>query len=421
MKSQFIKSNILVFLITNSANVLAYVFQLYAARLLPVDDYGVFNAINSSSVVLSSFLAVLPLLITKYAIKVNDKVKISALLNASLKFSVYSMLVIGVIFYIFSAQIIEKYTYENYEMFQYFNLILFSGLMLAILYGVLQGLLMYIESSIKNLLLNVVKLLLLVLVANFVIGTYVAPLIAIIGSNILISISIVIYLLRNEHIILKTSIRACINISDLATTFKLAIPIWLSIIATTVITNIDILMVHYFLTEHDTGIYSTISIISKIGLFLTGAFMVVLFPYVSKEFEQGKQTVSYLYTTVFLAFLISISYLGIIYMFPEFIINLLFGEKYVEGSEVLVYATLAMSLFSISQIMINYFMAKEFFGFLPYLFMGILIMFGIVYFHFNDSIIHISYALVIGQIITFLMLVLFMQVKYKKHQPIIKV
>ena len=59
MTFSFVKSSFWILIIANSANVAQYASQLILGRYLQVADYGIFNAVNSLSLIVVTFVAVI--------------------------------------------------------------------------------------------------------------------------------------------------------------------------------------------------------------------------------------------------------------------------------------------------------------------------------------------------------------------------
>ena len=72
MTLSFVKSSFWILIIANSANVAQYASQLILGRYLQVADYGIFNAVNSLSLVVVTFVAVIPFIVSKYMIRYQD-------------------------------------------------------------------------------------------------------------------------------------------------------------------------------------------------------------------------------------------------------------------------------------------------------------------------------------------------------------
>ncbi|HIE01947.1 MAG TPA: polysaccharide biosynthesis protein, partial [Thiotrichaceae bacterium] len=67
----FLQTNFLIVIILNSGNFFNYVFQLIIARSLSAADYGIFNALNSFSMMVIAPLGVIPFIITRYTVRLS--------------------------------------------------------------------------------------------------------------------------------------------------------------------------------------------------------------------------------------------------------------------------------------------------------------------------------------------------------------
>ena len=86
MTFSFVKSSFLILIIANSANVAQYASQLILGRYLKVVDYGIFNAVNSLSLVVITFVAVIPFIVSKYLIRYQDNLDFRNILLQKIKF-----------------------------------------------------------------------------------------------------------------------------------------------------------------------------------------------------------------------------------------------------------------------------------------------------------------------------------------------
>jgi O-antigen/teichoic acid export membrane protein len=149
----------------------------------------------------------------------------------------------------------------------------------------------------------------------------------------------------------------------------------LTLFVMVVITNIDVVLVKHYADDVAAGEYSVGAVISRIAVFVPGVLLSVLFPQVSQNSADGKSSIVTLAVVMGLTILLSGSLLLIILFFPEFIIKLFFGEKYIAASEVLVIISLAMSEVAVLSVIFNFLLAKRMYAFL-YLSYAILFVSG---------------------------------------------
>ncbi|MCL6500642.1 MAG: hypothetical protein K6T16_01255 [Candidatus Pacearchaeota archaeon] len=124
--------------------------------------------------------------------------------------------------------------------------------------------------------------------------------------------------------------------------------------------SIDIIMARYFFSPIDAGLYSAISVIGKVVLFGSAGLTRAMFSEVTEKHEKQKTERSRKESRKILfralGFLATIS--GIIlflsFIFPEVIINLVVGNKYIAATPLLKYMVLAMTFLSFSSLIIFY-------------------------------------------------------------------
>lgn len=179
--------------------------------------------------------------------------------------------------------------------------------------------------------------------------------------------------------------------------------IFLAITIFVLIYNIDVIFAKAFFTPEVAGKYAVASLISKIILFLTMAIGSVMFPINSERFINGKDTGTIFKKTVIITLAICGISLILFLLFPENIIKILFGEKYISISGILLYIGIAFSSISFLNILILNSISKNIFR-LPQLFYIILSFTVQITFLsvFNKTIEMFSFAFMISSIIAVL-------------------
>mgnify|MGYP003308121516 CR=1 FL=1 len=106
MTLSFVKSSFWILFIANTANVAQYSSQLILGRYLQVADYGIFNAGNSLSLVVVTFVAVIPFIVSKYMIRFQHDLDFrNKLLQKITNFVFFSNLLFFVFLFIFDPYI----------------------------------------------------------------------------------------------------------------------------------------------------------------------------------------------------------------------------------------------------------------------------------------------------------------------------
>ena len=90
MSLNFAKSSFWILIISNSANIAQYLSQLILGRNLEVGDYGIFNAVNSLSLIVVTFVAVIPVIVSKYMIFYQDDIEFRNYLLQRISLFIYT-------------------------------------------------------------------------------------------------------------------------------------------------------------------------------------------------------------------------------------------------------------------------------------------------------------------------------------------
>jgi O-antigen/teichoic acid export membrane protein len=149
-----------------------------------------------------------------------------------------------------------------------------------------------------------------------------------------------------------------------------------------IISYMDIPLVKHYFDEYQAGIYSSASIIGKIGFFLPTVLLHAFFPEVINNDKLGKSSIPLLAFMLGITFLICSSYVLVVFFFKEIIITLLFGEKYLLAGEYLTKITIFMSIVGVITVLFNFFLAKEIYHYL-YISVFVLIL-GVLVFVFSE-------------------------------------
>jgi O-antigen/teichoic acid export membrane protein len=123
--------------------------------------------------------------------------------------------------------------------------------------------------------------------------------------------------------------------------------------------NLDLVLAQHFLTGTDAGLYAAASEIGKIIFFMVGSLSIVLIP---KAMEQKTNKIDsriFLFKTIALSFVIALIGLIGYFLLPHLVVSLLYGPKYVGIEGIILITGITMTFFSISSLLINYFIAVE--------------------------------------------------------------
>lgn len=122
--------------------------------------------------------------------------------------------------------------------------------------------------------------------------------------------------------------------------------------------SIDVILVKKFLPADQAGLYSSISLIGKIIIYLTTPLSQVAFSfYTGSESKQHSHLI--LIALTFLFGVIGGFTAIIYYLYPELVVNLIFGSKYLVISNLIWLAAIVGTLYSLVTLYAQYFIAKN--------------------------------------------------------------
>ena len=136
-----------------------------------------------------------------------------------------------------------------------------------------------------------------------------------------------------------------------------------------IINNSDILLVKHYFNPYNAGLYASLALIGRVVYFTAWMFVMLLLPKVIELKKEGKKTHLILFRYIGYIFFLSCIITTSCALFPETIVQLLFGESYLEISSLLWKYSLATSLFAVSNIFAYYFLSLD--QYIPIIISGI--------------------------------------------------
>ncbi len=321
-KNSVIRNSILLMILINLGNLANFVFHFVMGRMLPVADYAslVFltNIIGIFGVAGNSIQTIVSKKTTHF-ITENRKDKIKGMLNHF--FSRITLLAI----LIFLVYLVVFWFLKDEFKIEY-GLIILSGLLVffflwaPILNGVVQGMKNFGSLGSSFLFSMLIKLGFAILLTYFGFKVYGAITGIVLGG--IVSIIILIFtinpIIKEKAVYENFKIRTRENMN-----------IFLAMALIVVFYSLDIILVKFFFSAEIAGEYGAVSTIAKIGLFGTMAVGNAMFPISSERFEKKESSKSIFMKSLGLVSIIGLIFVILVFLFPEQIVNLFYGEKYV--------------------------------------------------------------------------------------------
>jgi O-antigen/teichoic acid export membrane protein len=390
----FFKTGFLLIFLSNISNVLNYGLMILISRQLTKADLSIFTSVTATGIVATSFLSVVPsiyvMVFNDMSLDRNRRDKILNQLNLwilSVSFVFYILLCIA------SFPVSSLLNIETPLPMLFYSACLLNSLFLQVFVGYCQGQHRYEVIQVQVFLLSLIKLFITFLLLN----TF--------GDNIYFVFSAefiaTIFALAFLYSRLKLRIfKSKLDFSIIKKYVKKSIPVGATLFISGALLSSDIALAKHLFTPYETGDYSVASNLGKIAFFVSGAISGVVFAMTHGEISKGNNTLKVL----FLAILASLACGGIVVMiaiyFPEKLILLLFGKKFLSSIDVFQMLSISMTLLSVNTIIFNYLLARSEYGYIKY---AIFIL-ALYFFTANSGLVSNSYEL--ASLVTATMIIL---------------
>jgi O-antigen/teichoic acid export membrane protein len=124
-----------------------------------------------------------------------------------------------------------------------------------------------------------------------------------------------------------------------------------------IINNSDIILVKHYFNNEQAGLYASLALIGRVVYFVAWMFVMLLLPKVIQLKKDGKETQPILMKYVMYVAVLSAGIVLITFVFPETVVNLMFGKEYLSMAFLLWKYALATSIFAIANIFAYYFLS----------------------------------------------------------------
>ena len=377
-----------------AGGILGYLFQIIMGRMLSVSEYGIFSALMAMIVVIGAPMATLSMIISRRVSTYRSEQD-----NGKLGYLFYwinrKLLLIAVVLIVlvvFNIKPLQNFLLIEKSAHLYLLLIiLLIAFPQAVNNAYLQGLQYFKWLSVSGVLATLLKIIIAVILIYFGLGVAGAL------GGVIFSTFIILIL---TYVVLRPSLSK--NNASISNTthllFKSAMPVLLANVAFAVMTQIDMVLVKYYFSEQEVGIYAAASILGKAVMYLPGGIAMALFPMVAENHASGKSSAHLMFQAVGVTALLSLTGALFYYFFADSIIVLLYGNDYKEAANVLKYfgfAILPMALIMVAE----HFLIAMGRVLFTYLFMVVAPLQLIAIYYYHDTLLDIVAVLSISGII----------------------
>jgi O-antigen/teichoic acid export membrane protein len=366
LENALLRSSVIFFVSTMLVNIGNYIFQTAMGSYLTKESYGELGALMSIFYLFSVFGATLQNAVIRYVATYKAENNMERLKNVW-KYLMQLMIGLGILVFILNVGAsgwIADYLKITHRMPLLFLDFIFIFMFAASLNrAVLQGLQRFLALSVNLVIEVIVKLGigLALVIWGWSLNGAVAGVVA--GGGIAFIATLVpLQFLRmsGEHQEVRIQ-RQHVEFSA---------NVFLITFCLTALYNFDLLLVKHYFSLSVAGDYTTLSYLGRIIFFATGVIAMVVYPMVSERRAQKQQHRHLLIQSFFLVGAASTIGVAAYFLFPRFVIELFYNEKYFTIAPYLGWFALVMGLYSLINLLVMYLMGIRRFQFIPVLVLG---------------------------------------------------
>ena len=371
-----------------------YLYHVFMGRLLGPTEYGILGSLFAI-IYLTSFASnTFTLVLSKYSAEMKGRNQLGTLkhlISASFKKMAFYGFILLSIYIVLSGYIANFMNLTNTSGVILVGIIAYISILDAILIGALNGLQKFVWQNASSFLSTFTKFFLALLLVYLGFGVN-GALIAILAGAVFAMLIAFIPLIA----VFKNHKRKSFNSKKV---LLYTIPVVIATLIPLLMITLDIILVKHYLTSEEAGFYTAAGNIAKVIWFVSGFLAAPLFPKIVELSSKGekKKSSRLLIEAIFYTSIIIIASLVVYFLFPNLIVNILYGSQYLTIAPLIGWFGLALGLYSITLILTRYNLALEKYGFIYILFIGFIIeMLGIYFFH--DNLMQVVYSLLFSNI-----------------------
>jgi O-antigen/teichoic acid export membrane protein len=330
--------------------------------------------------IVSSPLLTIQTAMTKYTAEFNAELRSDKViaLSACLLRIVFILAVATIAVFSFLANhVMLKLNIQSISSGYILALLLGLSWVLPVLYGQMQGLELFGSFSFISVAGGSLKL---VLAFIFIaLGLNIAGALGALAASNIAIILLSVFTLRRW-----LSLRIIPDAVNLKDFMVFLLPIAVATFFYNALVNMDMVLVKYFFTPDESGVYSLAQMVGKIFLFLPSAIAIVMFPRTSSLNAKNLDTRSTLWRSLLYTAILCASAFLVYNIFPGFILKILTGKVSSESVILGRLFSVSMSFFSLLFMLVAYFLSLKDLRFIRYLCLSVFAQFlAIMLFHRN--------------------------------------
>ncbi|MEW7278696.1 oligosaccharide flippase family protein [Aquimarina sp. 2201CG1-2-11] len=336
-------------IVVNGGN---YLYNLILGRILGPEQFADAALLITFLLVLSFVAMTFQLVTAKFSVLLEHNL-FKSFIAITYRYSISIGLLLGLLLILFSKKLQLLFNTQSSTMFFVFGIGVPIYFIMSVNRGVFQGkkkfdrlAITYQGEMLSRLILTLALLYALSLPSSILVA---------IG----ITISFLFGLLPFRHKDLKIKGKYTLPVSESKYILKFFLLTAFYELTQIIINNSDILIVKHYFDTYEAGLYASLALIGRVVYFVAWMFVMLLLPKVVEKQKNKEPHYPILFKYVGYITLLSIGIVIGCYLFPELVIQLMFGKAYISIAPLLWKYAVATSLFAISNIFAYYFLSID--------------------------------------------------------------
>lgn len=350
-KKSFFTGSIFFFLASSIASVVNYLFSMMMGRMLTLADYSVFLSLIALVYIFSVPTGALQTITIKYTASLLGKSQLAKMKYFWQKASAkvfWGSLIFYLVFLALSPFLARFLQIPNVPLFAFFGVSVFFFFLIVISRGVMMGRHQFFGVAVNSTLEPILKLALALLLVGLGFRVYGA----IAGLIFGLAIAYVVSLWQIRDILRKKA-----EPIKLANLIPYLVATLLALLAMVFFQNGDYFLVKHFFTPEQAGLYGGVTTVGRIILFLSAPITAVMFPIITRLYENKEPHTKILFFAFLAVFALSLVVFLAFAFQPTFFLHLLFGPKFVSMAWFLPIYGIAMLILALNTVFINYYLS----------------------------------------------------------------
>lgn len=356
-------------------NIGNYLYNLALGRLLGPGAFANAAILITFLLILSFMAMTLQLSVAKFTGSFDTEKK-DAFLKYSRKWSLIIGGIVGSLIFFSSHELQSWFNTDSANMFRIFGLGVPIYFLMSVNRGYFQGEQEFIKLSITyqgEMLSRLFLTLVFILFLPF-------------ESSELVSLGILISLVPGMLPFkrIKTKVLPMLEKAEISHLKKFILVTAFYELTQILINNGDILLVKHFFDSHAAGLYSSMALIGRAVYFVAWMFVMLLLPEVVKRHKEGLETKNIFFKYLGMISVLVTAVVITTILFPNLIIQVLFGSAYTEVAGMLWKYALASALFALANVFVYYFLSLD--KYLPVAVSGVfgVLQLAVIFFQHNS-------------------------------------